>query len=140
MCVYACVCACVCSRVCVHVCVCVCVCVCVRLRVCACVRVRVCARTYPFHYGIKHTIEKLDNSPSLQKMQMKRRQRARELPACLQETSTPYLTTIHASRNNIRLSKPQRSVWPVCQSVLFTHKSKYPISRGKKRTGRVQQT
>jgi len=35
-----------------------------------------------------------------------------------------------------RLSEPQRSVWPVCQSV-FTHKSMYPIGRGKKRTGRV---
>ena len=69
-------------------------------------------------------------------MQMKRRQRAIELPACLQETSTPYLTTIHASRNNIRLSEPQRSVWPVCQSV-FTHKSTYPIGRGKKMTGCV---
>ena len=34
-------------------------------------------------------------------MQMKRRQRARELSACLQESSTPYLTTIHARRNNI---------------------------------------
>ena len=32
---------------------------------------------------------------------MKRRQRARELSACLQESSTPYLTTIHARRNNI---------------------------------------
>jgi hypothetical protein len=36
----------------------------------------------------------------------------------------------------ISLSEPQRSVWPVCQSV-FTHKSTYPIGRGKKRTGRV---
>jgi hypothetical protein len=35
-------------------------------------------------------------------MQMKRRQRARELPACLQESSTPYLTTIHASRNIVQ--------------------------------------
>ena len=69
-------------------------------------------------------------------MQIKRRQRAKELPACLQKNSTPYLTTIHASRNNIRLSKPQRSVWPVCQSV-FTHESTYPIGRGKKRTGRM---
>ena len=69
-------------------------------------------------------------------MQMKRRQRARELPACQQKDSTPYLTTIYASRNNIHLSEPQRSVWPVCQSV-FTHKSMYPIGRGKERTGRV---
>ena len=67
---------------------------------------------------------------------MKRRQRARELPACLQKMSTPYLTTRHASRNNIRFSGPQWSVWPVYQSV-FTHKSTYPIGRGKKRTGRV---
>jgi hypothetical protein len=59
-------------------------------------------------------------------MQMKRRQRARELPVCLQKTSIPNLTTIHASRNNIRFSEPQRSVRPVCQSV-FTHKSTYPI-------------
>jgi len=66
-------------------------------------------------------------------MQMKRRKRARELPACLQETSTPYLTTIHASRNYIHLSEPQRIVRPVCQSV-FTHKPKNPIGRGKKRT------
>ena len=29
-----------------------------------------------------------------------------------------------------------KEVWPVCQSV-FTHKSTYPIGRGKKRTGRV---
>ena len=37
---------------------------------------------------------------------MKRRQRARELPACLQETSTPYMTTIriHASRNTYVLA------------------------------------
>ena len=40
-------------------------------------------------------------------MQMKRRQRARELSACLQESSTPYLTTIHASRNDIRRSEPR---------------------------------
>ena len=79
----------------------------------------------------------LHTQRALQKMQMKRRQWARELSACLQESSTPYLTiTIHASRNNIRLSKPQRSVWPVCQSV-FTHESTYPIGRGKKRTGCV---
>ena len=67
-------------------------------------------------------------------MQIKRRQRARELPACLQKNSTPYLTTIHASRNNIRLSEPQKSVRSVCKSV-FTHKPSYPLGRGKKRTG-----
>jgi len=67
-------------------------------------------------------------------MQMKRRQRTRELPACLQKTSTPYLTTIHASRKKIRLSEPQRSVRSVCQSV-FTHKFTFPIGKGKKMTG-----
>ena len=88
------------------------------------------SRYSPIGGRLLHTLR------ALQKMQMKRRQRARELPACLQEFSTPYLTTIHSSRNNIRLSEPQRSVWPVCQSV-FTHKSTYPIGRGKKRRGRV---
>ena len=69
-------------------------------------------------------------------MQMKRRQRARELPACLQETSTPYLTTIHASRNNICLSEPQRSVWPVCQSVFRTN-LRILLAEARKRTGRM---
>ena len=73
---------------------------------------------------------------ALQKMQMKHRQQVRELPVCLQKTSAPYLTNIHASSNNIRLSEPQRIVWSICQSV-FTHKFTYPIGRGKKRAGCV---
>ena len=52
-------------------------------------------------------------------MQMKRRQRARELPACLQESSTPYLTTIYASRNNIRLSEPQRLSAKACSRTIL---------------------
>jgi len=65
----------------------------------------------------------------LKETQRKRRQWARELPAYLHESSTPYSTTIHAIRDSVRLSKPQMNVWwSVCQNV-FTHKSTYPTGR-----------